>query len=164
MRGWAAFYLPDSAATYAEAIDDFERALRIDPQEPQALIGLSSVLGNNVNLLFSANPAEDADRAEALASQALSAHPESAAAHFAKAGSLWAKHQWDAAIAEAETAVALDPNLAPAHARAGYFKVYIGRAAEAFAGVETALRLSPHGPYQWAWEYWICDLHEHLAQ
>ena len=92
MRGWAAFYLPDSAATYAEAIDDFERALRIDPQEPQALIGLSTVLGNNVNIYFSANPAEDADRAEALASQALSAHPESAAAHFAKAGAFMGEH------------------------------------------------------------------------
>ena len=78
--------------------------------------------------------------------------------------SLWANRQIDAAIAEAEAAIALDPNLADAYARAGYFKVYLGRAAEGFSGVETALRLDPRHPALSWWEYNICSLHAHLAQ
>jgi hypothetical protein len=32
----------------------------------------------------------------------------------------------------------LDPNYAPAYAAAGFFKIYLGRAEDGFAGVETA--------------------------
>jgi adenylate cyclase len=128
------------------------------------LIGLSEMLAANVVMSFSANPTEDAGRAEALASQVLLAHPEIARAHFAMSSSLWANKQIDGAIAEAEAAIAINPNLAEAYARVGYFKVYLGRAAEGFPGVETALRLSPRDPGRWWWEYNICSLHWHLEQ
>ena len=42
--------------------------------------------------------------------------------------------------------------------------VHLGRAAEGFAGIETALRLSPRDPAQLLWEFHICPLHAHLAQ
>ncbi len=165
MRGWVVYYLrPLTPATRAEAIDDFERALRIDPQQEEALIGLSKVLTVNVQSGWSAHPAEDADRAEALASHALSAEPENALAHDAKARTLFAKKQYDAGIAEEEAAIAFDPNLATANAAAGFFKVFVGHAAEGFSGLEKALLLSPRGDHQWAWEWWICKLHAHLAQ
>src|SRR5271154_5667950 len=164
LRGFAAFLLPDTQANYVEAIDDFERALRIDPQQERALIGLSAVLSANVLFGCSADPAEDADRAEALASQALLAYPENSRAHTAKAVSLSVKGQSDAAIAEAEAAIALDRNNPFAHALSGFYKMFIGRTAEGFSGVETALRLSPRDPGRFAWEWYICHLHAHLAQ
>jgi adenylate cyclase len=163
MRGWASIYL-DSRATYAEAIDDFEQGLRIDPQQPEALIGLSEALAANVLFGWSANPAEDRDRAEALVSQALLAHPENAKAHRVKAMSLSLKRQNDAAIAEAEAAIALDRNDPYAHGWSGWYKMYIGRTAEGFSGLETALRLSPRDPGRWSREWEICHLHAHLAQ
>jgi adenylate cyclase len=110
------------------------------------------------------NLGKDADRADALASQALSAHPDNAEAHYAKAWSLNVKRQYDAAIAEAEAAIADDRNLAAAHAYAGFWNIYLGHAAEGFTGVETALRLSPRDPLRYSWEYLICHLHTHLAQ
>ena len=164
MRGWVAWYQPLTEANMNEAIDDFERALRIDPHQPEALIGLSLSLSIKVNLLLSANPAEDTEHADALASQALSAEPDNSMAHFAKARSLGAKKQYDAVIAEAEAAIADDRNLAYAHDYAGLVEVFLGRAAEGFAGVETALRLSPRDPAQFLWEYHVCHLHAHLAQ
>jgi adenylate cyclase len=155
MRGWALWDVPDTAAVHAEIIDDFERALRIDPQQPEALIGLSEEL---------AAWDEKLDRAVALASRALLAHPDNAEAHNAKALSLREKGQIDAAIAEAEAAIAVDRNDALAYAIAGFSKLYIGRAAEGFSGLETALRLSPRDPWRPFWEWQICSLHAHLAQ
>ena len=122
------------------------------------------MLATEVTLGFSTNPAEDTARAGALASQALFANPDSARAHDAKASSLLAEMRWDAAIAEEEAAIALNPNDPYAHFKAGAAKVYIGRAAEGLSGVETALRLSPHDPFHWVWEYNACALHAYLAQ
>jgi TolB-like protein/class 3 adenylate cyclase/tetratricopeptide (TPR) repeat protein len=164
MRGWAAFYKPTSKSNYDDAIEYFERALRIDPQLPQALIGLSIMLATEVSLGFSTNPAEDTARADALASQALLANPDNARAHDAKASSLLAEKQWDGAIAEEQAAIALNPNDPYAHFKAGSAKRYIGRAAEGLSGIQTALRLSPHDPFHWVWESSACALHAHLAQ
>jgi adenylate cyclase len=46
----------------------------------------------------------------------------------------------------------------------GWYRLFLGRAAEAFSGVETATRLSPRDPVRPFWEYFICHLHSHLAQ
>ena len=164
LRGWAAYYLPDTPEHYAKAIEYFEQALRIDPQQEEALIGLSMQLAESVLISFSADPARDAERSAALASLAVLAHPESAWAHYAKSESLYANKQIDAAIAEAEAAIALDPNFSRALHHAGYYKIYLGRAAEGFSGVEKALRINPHYVSIWYWQYSMCNLHEHLAQ
>jgi len=163
MRGWATRYQGWTEANLNAAIDDFERALRIDRELPTALTGLSVMLCER-GVSSIGNPGPDADRAEALASQTLLAHPDYAAAHFAKGCALSLKKQYDAAIAEFEAAIAGDRNFANAYANATYLKIYKGHAAEAFSGVETALRLSPRDPYRFVWEYWICHLHTHLTQ
>jgi tetratricopeptide (TPR) repeat protein len=59
----------------------------------------------------------------------------------------------------------LDPNNAWAHATAGFRKVFLGRAEDGFAGVETALRLNPRTAVDVAWyQYYMCGLHNYLAQ
>jgi tetratricopeptide (TPR) repeat protein len=76
----------------------------------------------------------------------------------------FAKRQWGPSIAELETVIALDPNNPWGHAFAGFEKVYLGRAEDSFAGVETALRLSPHDPQGVPFlQYFICSLHNYLA-
>ena len=61
--------------------------------------------------------------------------------------------------------IALDPNNAWGHAQAGYEKLYLGRAEDGFAGVETALRLNPHDASAVPWyQYMMCALHNYLAQ
>jgi adenylate cyclase len=106
---------------------------------------------------------EDLDRANHLVAQIQSAQPDSAPAHDVKAILLGERGQWEASIAESEAAIGDDRNLAAAYAFAGFRKVFIGRAAEGFAGVETALRLSPRDPQRYLWELFICHLHAHLA-
>ena len=60
---------------------------------------------------------------------------------------------------EFETAIALDPNDANAHAFVGFLKVYFGRAEDGFAEVETAFRLSPRDPGAPWWRFCMCVLH-----
>jgi adenylate cyclase len=57
----------------------------------------------------------------------------------------------------------LDPNNAGAYAFAGFHKLFLGRAEDGFAGVETALRLSPRDPNVPWWQFFMCLLHMHLA-
>ena len=75
-----------------------------------------------------------------------------------------AKKQSSAAIAEQNAAIAIDTNFAWAHADLGFNQTLTGRAAEASAELETALRLSPRDPARNIWELLICDAYAHLAQ
>src|SRR5262249_13602356 len=54
-------------------------------------------------------------------------------------------------IAECERALALDRNLARAHAQIGFAKCLMGRAAETEAHILAALRLSPRDIYAFNW-------------
>ena len=54
-------------------------------------------------------------------------------------------------IAECEHALALDRNLASAHAIIGLGKIYIGRAEETEAHIAEALRLSPRDTLAYTW-------------
>ena len=57
------------------------------------------------------------------------------------------------AIAEFERAVALDPNLANAHALIGLAEVHLGRAEKTEGHVLEALRLSPRDTWAYAWQH-----------
>ena len=61
-------------------------------------------------------------------------------------------------------AIADDRNWADSHAAAGFFKMLLGHSEDGFAGVETALRLSPRDPNVPDWQFYMCHLHTHLAQ
>ena len=54
-------------------------------------------------------------------------------------------------IAECEHALALDRNLASAHAYIGFGKIFIGRAEETEAHIAEALRLSPRDTMAYLW-------------
>ena len=46
----------------------------------------------------------------------------------------------------------------------GFWKMFLGHSEDGFAGVETALRLSPRDPGVPWWQFYMCHLHTHLAQ
>jgi adenylate cyclase len=129
-----------------EVIDLYERALALDPQDEPAMVGLAIALSDRVSVLWSEDPAGDIARADKAADGALALQPDDSWAHYAMALVFYAKRQWGAAIAQAEAAIADDPNNASAHAVASFWKMLLGHSEEGFAGVETALRLSPRDP------------------
>src|SRR5262249_49605369 len=163
MRGWAAFNRPHSRESVADARRLFEQALRINPQSSEALIGLAETLTTGVYSRWSHTPDDDLMQADQAVTRVLSNSPDDAIAHFAKGDILRARKQFEAAIAEFQAAIAIDRNLAAAYGLIGSTKIRAGRAEEAFAPVETAIRLSPRDPSLNYWFYLICHAHTHLG-
>jgi tetratricopeptide (TPR) repeat protein len=129
----------------------FERALALDPANADALAGMAEV---EVNFAISLSTNDRAGRfaaAEAAAAKALSLAPDHALAHLCMGMVLGFTNRAAQGIAEYERALALDRNLAGAHALIGQNKLFIGRAEESEAHVLEALRLSPRDPWAYVW-------------
>ena len=162
MRGWAAYYSNNAGVT--EAMGYYERALQLDPGLTTAQIGLAETLINRFMWYGGGNEAVDIPRAEALLASALSAEPNNAWAHLTKANLLGAKRQFNDQFAEVDAAIENNRNYAWAYSTRAQMLIWAGRAAEAIAEDETALRLSPRDPGRWDWEFGICHAYTHLTQ
>ena len=165
LRGWAEHYRSVASKTNEDAaVGLFERALAIDPHLVPAMIGLADGLVDRVIYLHSDDPQGDVARAVDWAERAVVAEPGNSAAHDANAWVFHAKRQWPQAIAEADAAIADNPNNATAHALRGLFKTYLGRSEDGFSELEAAFRLSPRDPRVPYWQLQVCFLHAQLAQ
>jgi tetratricopeptide (TPR) repeat protein len=117
----------------AEAVAQYEEALRLRPDYPEAHSNLGSAL-------FAEGRA---DEAIAQCEEALRLEPDYAEAHINLGGALFAEGRADEAIAQYEEAVRLKPNYAEAHDNLGIALKAEGRTDEAIAQCEEALRLKP---------------------
>jgi TolB-like protein/class 3 adenylate cyclase len=129
----------------------FERALTLDPANVEALAGMSQVEANLAISLSTSDKAARFAAAEAAAAEALSLAPDHALAHLSMGMVLGFTNRAAQGIAEYERALALDRNMAGAHALIGQNKLFIGRAEETEAHVLEALRLSPRDPWAYIW-------------
>ena len=157
-------YASDRKASINEAVALSERALALDPQNLRALTVRANALLDRESDYYSDDPAGDIARAEKTIDAALALQPDSSSVHLAKSNLYFEKHQWGPSIAEAETAVAENPNNAAAYASAGFNRLFLGRSEEGFTSVETAFRLSPRDPAVPYWQFYMCHLHVYLAQ
>jgi hypothetical protein len=125
----------------AQARGFFECALALDPGNIDALVGAAIVDFNRGANLFTDDRAAPLAAAEAALIKALSTAPQHAQTH----NYLAAVHIYTAraaqGIVECEQALALDRNLAPAHAGIGIAKNILGRGEETEAHIQEALRL-----------------------
>ena len=133
------------------ARDFFERSLALDPNNIDAMVFVAAV-----DIVVGAGFQTD-DRAAHLAvaettlTKALSHAPNHAFAHLAFGVVLSSTNRVAQGVAEYERALALDRNLADAHALIGEAKTYIGRAAETEAHINEAFRLSPRDIFASNW-------------
>ncbi|MGY4427919.1 TolB-like protein/tetratricopeptide (TPR) repeat protein [Bradyrhizobium sp. F1.13.1] len=146
MRGWAILNQPLSLRRDRAACDLFEAALRLDDGNVEALVGLAFYHGNELRTFASTNRDEQLRIAQMAISEALRLAPSNALAHFVQANLLHISGATERALRELELAIAIDRNLAWAHADAGFLKVLLGRAEEAEVDLTNAIRLSPRDP------------------
>jgi adenylate cyclase len=164
MRGWATLTKSISPKNLNEAIGYFDQALRLDPYDPQSLIGRAQARVIDFYAFGVGDGADVLRDAEQAADHVLSSNPNSVWALFTKATVARGRGQFDAALANLNAAISIDRNFAPAYADKGNTLVMMGRADEAFQPLEQALRLDPRAPGRNIWESYICNAHAHLAR
>jgi tetratricopeptide (TPR) repeat protein len=125
----------------AQARSFFDRALSADPDNVDALIGSARADATTGVSLFVADPRAAHFAAEAKLTKALSLVPDHARGHMTLGAVYMYTKRAARGIAECEHALALDRNLANAHATIGLGKILIGRAEDTEAHIIEALRL-----------------------
>ena len=163
MRGWAKFYEARSKIENAQAKDLFDSALRLDPDNVEAMVGKARCLAADVNNRWSASVVEDKKQAIDIIDRVLSKSSASASAHTTKGSILLFGHP-EEALAEYDAALEIDPNNPAVYGAKATALIGSGRAREAFSPAQLALRLSPRDPFAFLWRYWLCHAHLHLHQ
>ena len=164
MRGWSVLNGGPSQDDVKRSVAVFEDALRIDPDNSQASVGLAQALTLIYRNRWDPEPASILARADEAVTRAISLSPNYAHAHYVKAEVLGLSRRFDAALATYDRAIALDPNHAAAYVGRGRNLIAIGRAADTVAPVEKAIRLSPRDPDLFIWYYVLCHAYTHLAR
>ena len=149
-QGWAYENNGTTPQYMTQAQAFFDRALALDPDNIEALVGSA-----RVEAALGANLVTDDWKAHLAAAEAASTKALSLAPNHARARSILGLVQSFSnparAIAECERALALDHNLADAHAFIGLAKFFLGRSSETEAHIREALRLSPRDSYAYRW-------------
>jgi len=139
----------------AQAQGFFQRALALDPGNIGALIGAASADATIGGAYMSDNRAAHLATAETTLINVLSMAPQHAVAHLVLGGVEIATNRAAQGIEECERALALDRNLADAHAHIGLAKYLIGRGTETEVHINEALRLSPRDIYAFRWLLYV---------
>jgi len=134
-----------------KAQDFLNRALALDPNNVDALVGqawISNLIGGN---MVTADHAARYATAEAAANKALSLAPNHAMAHAMLGAAHALAYRAQQAIVELERALTLDRNLATAHAAIGLAVNTLGHAEDTEKHILEALRLSPRDVQAYVW-------------
>jgi TolB-like protein/class 3 adenylate cyclase len=135
----------------AQARVFFERALALDPESVEALVGRASVDLTVGGLYIADDRVARLRLAEATLIKALSMAPQHALGHVYLGAVQTYTNRAAYSIAEYEQALALDRNLAIAHGWIGLAKYFMGRGAETEAHIQEAFRLSPRDAFAYRW-------------
>jgi len=136
------------------ALTYFRQAIALDPNFAPGHYGYALALQWDV-WHYSHRPFEEVQgipREEALL--AVSLDDKDAMAHAILAHMLMWGSEWEGAIAEARTALAINPNSAFVISMLGCVLGFGGHRDEALDRLRQAMRASPHDPLTWLWSLW----------
>ncbi len=153
-----------SVKGWQQSLQQFERAVALDPQSPAAHAGLADAY-SAMSDFGVASPAEMRPRAMNAAQRALELDPQSAEGHEAL-GRAQFLFDWDFAHAEQSLArsIALDADYMPAHQAMAWLKSARGRHAEAIAAARRALQLDPVNTARYTELAWVLALGGHYDE
>ena len=150
-QGLASLNKGINVANMTQARGYFERALAIDPNNLDALLGVGRVDYSVGGAYLSDDRDARLAAGETAIAKVLSQRPDDALAHEIMGGILNQTRRSDQGIAEFERALALNPNLATAQGDIGLAKIFVGHPEETGAHEDEALRLSPRDSFAWLW-------------
>ena len=162
-QGMAWFNKGRSVENMAQARSFFERALALDSGNLDALLGTAAVDVQTALGYFVDDRAERLESVEANLNRVLSQSPNSALAHYLMCRVEVQTNRGAQGIAECGRALALNPNLAAAHALIGLAKMFDGHPEETESHVREALRVSPHDTDAYDWLAYIAYAKQRLG-
>jgi TolB-like protein len=139
----------------AQARHFFERALALDRDNVDALVGLATTELTTASSFMVDERGPILAATEARLNKIFAMAPRHATAHLLSASLQLFTGRAPQAIGKCEQALALDHNLAEAHAMMGFAKAFIGRGAESEGHIQQALRLSPRDMRAFRWMHWL---------
>jgi adenylate cyclase len=146
MRGWARYYRPHSQASIQEALQDFERALEIDPRSVDARIGMATLSLAKISVGWSGSDKRDHSWVEQLLLEALERDTNRSMAHVAMGVLRRIQLRFSESQIEFETAITLDRNNARAIFQLGQTMMWVGQPEAGIPLLEKAIRLNPYDP------------------
>ena len=150
MRGWAVLWQPMTKESTALARDYFERAIRIDPQNAEAMVG-SAYARMRASVYGWSTTADYAAQWDLL-TKATAISPSYAFAYYVKSHVLFfGTKQLPEAVEAAQTAVALDPNAANGYYAMGLAEGALKRCEQSIVHIRQAFALSPRDPIGGLW-------------
>jgi TolB-like protein/class 3 adenylate cyclase/Flp pilus assembly protein TadD len=141
----------------------FERALALDPDNLDAAVGMACADVQAAVGYYVDDKAQRLESAEANLNRVLSRSPNNARARYCLGRVLVQNKRGAQGVAECERALALNPNLAAAHALIGLAKLIDGRPEETESHEREALRVSPHDTEAGVWLAYIALAKLHLG-
>ena len=152
LKGWER-YLKQTPEDFRAAIADFKQAAELDPTFSRAYAALAAIYWESYTrfwgLALGLSRDTQADAEQYLAKAMRDPTP---LAHEVSSAMLVHSQQHAEAIAEAQRAVATDPNDADGYVALANALSFAGRPAEALDAVEKAMRLNPHYPSSYAYQ------------
>jgi len=127
---------------YAHAIQDYDQAIRIKPNYPEAF--------NNRGYAYYHQ--QDYDRAIQNYDQAIKLNPNYAKAFNNRGGAYVDKRQYERALADYEAAAKIDPKVAR-YKSMGFTLFYLGRTEKSAEAMAQAIHAAPQDMYAIVWRY-----------
>lgn len=154
-QGWAWTNQGVTPEHFERGRSFFERALALEPNNVEALVGMASVDARAGVTFLGKDRDESLAAAERVVVKALSVAPDHAVAHVVLGGIQLFTYRATQSISEFERALEINRNTAMAHGFIGLAKHYLGRSAETEAHVQDALRISPRDTLAYWWLSWV---------
>ena len=158
MRGRALIQSMSQQATKEQndaAIALFEQALKIDPNESDALAGLALAYARSK--LRRWNPETDyTTKILDLSERAIELDPDNVTAYLAKCIYMGFAQNWNEVIRTANAGLAIDPNSAALYAARGTAEGLVGRYDDRISDLETSRKLSPRT--RDFFPFWWCEV------
>jgi adenylate cyclase len=154
-QGMAWFNKGRNPADIARARDFFERALALDPDNFDAVVGRACADAQAATGYYLDEKAKRLASVEANLNRVLSQSPNNARAHYCLGRVKVQTKRGVEGIAESERALTLNPNLASAHAVIGLAKLFDGHPEETESHELEALRVSPYDTEADVWVAYI---------
>ncbi len=129
---------------FEKAVDEFQKALALDPTFALAYAGLADASTRQGFQTSGTSAGEFYARSKALAKKALDLDPETPEA-YAALGTVKRIYDWDWSGAEADfkRAIQLNPNLARAHLGYSLLLASLGRGDESLVEIKRAMEIDP---------------------